>query len=180
MNWSELPLIERAVAIHEGAHAVLAELIQWPVKAVNLWQGGHAGDCRYLIEAPNPWVDLIISSAGHSAERHFFGCVVDAPSGSDRHEAAKDFASAGLEEWATPWAVRQLERDLWPVFIITPIRLAVREVAITLVERRHIDREEFLSAARPALRSDRLARRTRRFCRRLAVDVLAQHLEGEE
>ena len=177
MTWSKLPLIERACALHEGSHAVVSELLFWTVESVSLNSGGQAGMCCLRGAAPRPWIDIIVSLAGHAAERHFCGRVIDAPSEPDRRAAEKKLRTAGLEDWSAPWVARELESEMWPLFTNGSIKTAVFEVASELVRLRALNRPRFLSAARPALRSATLARMVRRFCERLTMKALAAHIE---
>ncbi|MBM3982670.1 MAG: hypothetical protein FJ304_20845 [Planctomycetes bacterium] len=177
MRWRDLPPDVRAVAVHEAGHGVMGELLGWRVRFLRLDDAG--GLCRLTDAPPAPWVDLVVSAAGHAAERSLRGRVRGGVSWTDRAEAAAVVEMAGVEAWNCPEAVWDVEERLWPAFEGESVRQAVRWVVRELARVGYLSRNSFLALARPALVDHETRRAVRLFCRRMAVEVLERHLEGQ-
>lgn len=173
MRWRDLDVEDRAVAIHEAGHGVVGELLGWRVRCLHV-SDDAGGLCQFVGQPASPAVDVIVSAAGHAAEKHWFGRIVGpAISDEDREFAGDAFETVGVEPWLAMLAVRELEEQIWPIFADDAVSEAVEAVARSLAREGYLSRRSFLRLAGPAL--DRSTRRlVRRFTRRVAVDVLCR------
>ncbi|MBA4189799.1 MAG: hypothetical protein C0467_17595 [Planctomycetaceae bacterium] len=170
LKWRELPPAVRAVSLHESGHATTAELLGWKVRSLELHADG-GGVCWLSGAPPAPWVDLVVSAAGHAAEMHYRGRVRGGGSWTDRAEAAAVVEQTGVEAWECPEAVLELEERLWPVLELDSVRQAIVRVSRELARMRCLTRRMFVALAEPAL-NDETRREVRRFCRRTVLEVV--------
>jgi len=175
-NWSDLSRLERVIALHEAAHAVLGEVLGWRVK--RLVMNRRQGVCRFQASEPAPWINVVVSAAGHAVERHRYGRVIGSGSQTDRESVYAALEVAGVDISDGILAADDIEADLWPVFEHAAVERAVTATAHVLAEGRYLVRSEFLSLAAPALQHP-TRRRVRRFCARLARDIHAKNFTRE-
>ncbi len=161
----------RSLCLHEAAHAVVGELLGWRVRSARVWRSRLEGEVNFASSCRRPWVDAIVSAAGHAAELASWTDAVPIPSHTDRREVRDALRGCGAVR-PTDAEVKGMEQQLAILFLVEPIRAAVERVARTLAPLRRLSRAQIVEAIGVVPLIHRI--RWRRLARRLVDQAVTE------